>query len=227
MVIPIILLLLMSKRFISRTCRPGHSPILQRNLIPRARLIPTLRLSNLLIPIWSLCIPELAPRRPIGILDAVRAAGTAARAQHPEEAGGEGECHGEPGGDIDAVAERAVDIVFFQGAVECANKGGVEDCACEGERDDEEGGDGGDDGGGYASQAGEESEEADANFDDGGDESDEVGDEHPFGDNAVGVEAVAEGGREELFDVAVVETPDCDGVEPEFVFMRGAVCYVF
>ena len=110
-----------------------------------------MRLSNLLIPIRSLCIPELAPRRPIGILDAIRAARTAARAQHPEEAGGKGECHGEPGGDVDAVAERAVDVVFFEGAVECANEGGVEDCACEGERDDEEGGHGGDDGGGYAS----------------------------------------------------------------------------
>ena len=185
-----------------------------------------MRLSNLLIPIRSLCIPELAPRRPIGILDAIRAARTAARAQHPEEAGGKGECDGEPGGDIDAVAERAVDVVFFEGAVECANKGGVEDCACEGERDDEEGGDGGDDGGGYTSQAGEESKEADANFDDGGDESDEVGNEHPFGDNAVGVEAIAEGGGEELFDVAVVEAPDCDRVEPEFVFMRGAEFYI-
>ena len=120
-----------------------------------------------------------------------------------------------------------MDFVFFEGAVECADKGGVEDCASEGEGDDEEGGDGGDDGGDYASKAGEESEEANADFDDGGDESDEVGDEHPFGDNAVCVEAVAEGGGEECFDVAVVETPDCDRVEPKFILMRGAECNVF
>ena len=150
--IPIILRLLMPKRFISRTCRPGHLPsILQRDLIPRARLIPIMRLSNLLIPIRSLCIPELAPCGPIAILDAIRAARTTARAERPEEAGGKGECNGEPGGDVDAVAERAVDFVFFEGAIERADEGGVEDCACEGEGDDKEGGNGGDDGGGYAS----------------------------------------------------------------------------
>ena len=107
-----------------------------------------MRLSNLLIPIRSLCISGLAPRRPIAVLDAIRAARTAARAQHPEEARGKGECHGQPGCDVDAVAERAVDVVFFEGAIECASKSGVEDCACEGERDDEKGAYGGDDGGG-------------------------------------------------------------------------------
>ena len=142
----------MPKRFISRTGRPGHLPsILQRDLIPRSRFIPIMRLSNLLIPIRSLCIAELAPRRPIAILDAIRAARTAARAERPEEAGGKGECDGEPGGDINAVAERAVDFVFFEGAIEGTDEGGVEDCACEGEGDDEEGGDGGDDGGNHAS----------------------------------------------------------------------------
>ena len=39
----------------------------------------------------------------------------------------------------------------------------------------------------------------------------------------VGVQAVAEGGGEELVDVAVVERPDCNRVEPEFVLVRGAV----
>ena len=152
MFIPILLRLLMPKRFISRTCRPRHLPsILQRDLIPRTSFIPIMRLSNLLIPIRSLCIAELASRRSIAILDAIRAARTAARAERPEEAGGKGECDGEPGGDIDAVAKRAVDFVFFEGAVECADEGGVENCASEGEGDDEEGGDGGDDGGGYAS----------------------------------------------------------------------------
>ena len=110
-----------------------------------------MRLANLFIPIWSLCIAELAPRRAIGVLDAIRAARTAARAERPEEAGAEGECDGEPGGDVDAVAERAVNVIFLESGVECADEGGVEDCACEGEGDDEEGGDGGDDGGSYAS----------------------------------------------------------------------------
>lgn len=141
----------MPKRFISRARRPRYPPILQRNLIPRCRFIPASWLSNLLIPIRSLCIAELAPRRAIGVLDAIRAARTTARAERPEEAGGKGECYGEPSGDVDAVAERAMDVVFFEGGVECAIKGGVEDCACEGESDDEEGGDGGDDGGDEAS----------------------------------------------------------------------------
>ena len=152
MVISIILLLLVSERFISRTCRPGHrSPILQWDLITRSRLVPIMRLANLLIAIWSLCIAELAPRRAIGIFDAVRAARTAARAERPEEAGAKGESDGEPGGNVDAVAERAVNVIFPEGRIECADEGGVEDCACEGEGDDEEGGNGGDDGGGYAS----------------------------------------------------------------------------
>ena len=118
-------------------------------------------------------------------------------------------------------------VIFFEGAIEGANEGGVEDCACKGEGDDEEGGDGGDDRGGYAAQAGEESEEADKDFDNCGDECNDVGDEHPFGYDAVGIEAVAEGGGEELFDVAVIEAPDCDWVEPELVLMWGAVFYVF
>ena len=147
-----ILRLLVPKRFISRTCRPGHLPsILQRDLIPRSHFIPIMRLSNLLIPIRSLCISELASRRPIAILDAIRAARTTTGAERPEEAGGKGERYGEPGGDVDAVAERAVNFVFLEGAVERADEGGVEDCACEREGDDEEGGDGGDDGSDHAS----------------------------------------------------------------------------
>ena len=98
-----------------------------------------MRLANLFIPIRSLCIAELAPRRAIGIFDAIRAARTAARAERPEETGAEGESDGEPGGDVDAVAERAVDVIFLEGGIECADEGGVEDCACEGEGDDKEG----------------------------------------------------------------------------------------
>ena len=149
MIIRIILLLLMPKRFISRARRPRRPSILQRNLKPRSSFIPTMRLSNLLVPIRTLCIPEPTPRRSILILDAIRPARTATRAQRPEEARGKGESHGEPGCDVHAVAERAVDVIFSEGAVEGADEGGVEDCACEGEGDDEEGGDGGDDRGGY------------------------------------------------------------------------------
>ena len=120
-----------------------------------------------------------------------------------------------------------MDIVFREGGVECADEGCVEDCRRESESDDEEGRDGGDDRSGYAAETGEEREETDEDFNDSGDQGDDVGDEHPFSDDAVGVESVAEGGREEGFDVAVVEAPDGDGVEPEFIGVRGAVFYIF
>ena len=120
-----------------------------------------------------------------------------------------------------------MNVVFREGGIEGADEGGVEDCRREGESDDEEGRDGGDDCSSYAAEAGEEREETDEDFNDGGDQGDDVGDEHPFSDDAVGVESVAEGGGEEGFDIAVVEAPDCDRVEPEFVGVRGAVFYIF
>ena len=71
MIVPIILLLLVPKWFISRTRRPRGPPVLQRNLKSRPSLIPSMRLSNLLIPIRALSIPELTPCRPITILNAI------------------------------------------------------------------------------------------------------------------------------------------------------------
>ena len=80
-----------------------------------------------------------------------------------------------------------MDVVFREGGVECADEGGVEDSGCESESDDEEGRDGGDDRSSYAAETGKEREETDEDFNDGGDQGDDVGDEHPFSDDAVGV----------------------------------------
>ena len=122
-----------------------------RRLIPRSTLIrrhairlpPLQRALYPLILIRALLIGVLAPRGSVAVsLDSIAASTAAARAEHPEEARAKGESDGEPGGDVDAVAEMAVDVIFGEGVVKGAGEDGVEDGGREGEGEDEEGGDG-------------------------------------------------------------------------------------
>ena len=116
-----------------------------------------------------------------------------------------------------------MNAVFLQRGVEGAGEGGVEDCGGKGKADDEEAADCADNRGGDAAKAGEEREEADEDFGDRADQSNDVGDEHPLGHGFIGGKACAELFAEELVDARVVEAPDGDGIEPEFVRVRGAV----
>ena len=184
----------MSKRLIRRRSSP---PIIQRHvrgLISRSRLISRLlppasqRTLDPLILIGALLIAIPAPCRPVAVsLDPIAPPATAATAHEPEETGREGKRDAEPDGHIDALAQGAVDVVFLQGVVERGREGGVEDRGREGKGDEEEGTDGRDDRGGQAAETGEEGEDADEDLDNCGDERDDVGDEHPLGDDAVGV----------------------------------------
>ena len=111
---------LMPKRLIRRP--PLLSHIAQRHRMMRIRRLeprPPLELLlrcpipqptpnralHPLILIRRIAMPHAPPARLVAIpLDAVAAAGTAARAEEPEEAGGPGEGDGEPDSDVDAVA---------------------------------------------------------------------------------------------------------------------------
>ena len=182
--------------------RTPHPLVIIRRLLARAPTPAT--------AVFSLVIVTIP-------LDAIAPPAAAAGAEQPEEARGEGEGDAEPGGNVDAVAEGAVDVVFVEGGVEGACEGGVEDGGRKAEGDDEERGDARYDCRGQAAQPGEQREEADEDLDYGGYECHDVADEHPFRDGFVGGEAGAELFAEELVDARVVQAPDFDGVEPEFV----------
>lgn len=206
--------------------------MLCRRLIPAIRLLLSIirqptphRALHPLVIVRTILSTHAPSRGPVAVaLDALAAPGAAARGEEPEEAAGEGERDADPDDDVDLVAERALDVVFLEGGVEGAGESGVEDGACEGEADVEERADAADDGGGQAAPAREEGEEADEDLDDRGDEGDDVGDEHPFGDCAVGVQAVGQLFAEELVDAGVVEAPYVHRVEPELVLVRRAEC---
>ena len=229
-----VLHVLVPERLISRPPVPDIVQRHLRRLIPRPALISLLRRPvalpapqralHPLVLVRALLVPEPAPGGTVAVpLDLVAAPAAAARAEEPEETGGQGEEDAEPDGHVDAVAEGAVDVVFGQRVVEGARQGGVEDGGGEGECDEEEGADGRHDGRCEAAEAGEESEDADEDLGDGADERDEVGDEHPFRNDLVRVQAIAQLFAEELVDAGVVEVPYLHRVEPKLVLMRRAV----
>lgn len=82
--------------------------------------------------------------------DAVAATGTAARAEQPEQSGGPGEKHGQPGDDEHVMAEGTVDVVILESLVESSGECGVEDGDGQGEGEDKDAADRGDDGRGQA-----------------------------------------------------------------------------
>lgn len=69
------------------------------------------------------------------------AAGAAARGDNPEEAAGEGEGDGQPGGDVDVLSHGALDAVVLEGLVEGAFQDGEEGGGRDGGGGDEEEGD--------------------------------------------------------------------------------------
>lgn len=90
------------------------------------------------------------------------------------------------------MADRAVNVVFFQRSIEGAREGGIEYCGGQGKTQDEEAADGRHNRCGKTTPAAEEGEKADKNLDGGGDDGDDVGDKHPFGHSSVGFEAIVE-----------------------------------
>lgn len=166
--------------------------------------------------------PLVCPFLPrlVAILDPIAPSRTAARAKQPKKTGAEGEGHSQPDGDIHAVTERAMDVVFLQCLVEAPHQGGVEYCGGQSEGDQEQATDGGDNSGGKATEAAEESKDTDQDFDNGCNDCDNVGDEHPFGGLLISMKTTAELFTEELVDVGVVQAPNLDGIEPELVLAR-------
>lgn len=139
--------------------------------------------------------------RSIAVLDLVAPARAAARAEQPEEASAERKCHGQPDDHIHLSSQRAADIVFLKCFVESSKQNRVEDGSSQGESEQEEAADDGDDSRDQTPDTAEEGEDSDEDFNDGGNNSDDVGDEHPFGGNAVRVQAITELLAEQLVDI--------------------------
>lgn len=119
-----------------------------------------------------------------------------------------------------------MDIVFSQSAVESASQGGVEDCRCKGESDDEERGDGADDSRSHATQSAEERKESNEDLDDGGDQSDDVGDEHPLGHSLVRIQPSLQLLAKELVHTRIIQTPHINRIKPKFIRMRRTKCNI-
>lgn len=218
----------MSERLVRRPVIPDVIQWHVRRLIAWPALISLLsapqRTLHSFILVGALLVPELASCRSVTVsLNPVAPSAAAARAEEPEEARGEGEGDADPHRDVNVVAEGAVDVVFRQRVVEGARQRGVEDRGREGEGEEEEGADGRDDGRREATEAGEKRQDADEDLGDGADERDEVGDEHPFRNDPIRVQAVTELFTEQLVNAGVIETPYVDRIEPELVRVWRAV----
>ena len=116
-----------------------------------------------------------------------------------------------------------MDIVLGQSIVEGAREHGVENSTRERERHVEKGAEGANDGCGEAAQSGEQGEEANQDFNNRGNQSNNVGNEHPFCSCLVCGEAIAELWTKELVHAGIVQAPDFDWIEPEFIGVRRAV----
>lgn len=120
------------------------------------------------------------------------------------------------------MADRGVNVVFFQRSIEGSGEGGIEYCGSQGEAHDEEATDGRHNRCRKTTPAAEEGEKADKNLDNGGDDGNDVGDKHPFGHLSVSFEASCEFLAEELIRSCLIEAPYVDRVEPKFICMLGA-----
>ena len=163
---------------------------------------------------------------------------TAAHAEEPEQSGAAGEGHGHPGDRVHAPAERGLDSVWLERAIEDASHCRVDARRHAGGDEREESADlqrgpcqsgsheqavvpgpgrthPRDDGGDETAPAAEDGKEANDQLEHGGDEGGDVDDEHPLGYDAVDVDAVAQSLGDGILGGAVVQAPHLDGVEVE------------
>lgn len=130
--------IIVPERLIGRSPAPhiGQRHLIVRLLVPRPALEspsfgrtisgPQGALDPLVL--IRILVPEILPRRSVTVAsDPVAPSRATARAEEPEEAGGEGEEHAEPDGDIDVTAEGAMNVVSLEGAVEGARENRIED----------------------------------------------------------------------------------------------------
>jgi hypothetical protein len=185
---------------------------------------PHVRTPHPLIRIRRLLCPRLTTSASaVGVSVIGTPAAAAANGQQPEEAGGGGECAGEPGNCEGGAGDGGGDAVLvFQVVVKCGSEdeedGGREDCSAE----VGDGGGAGKEGGEERAPAGEDGREANQDGEAGCGEGGGV--EHEHG-GVVGVEASRERVGEVVVggDAGAVQAPDLDGVEPEVGFGIGAV----
>lgn len=151
-----------------------------------------------------------------------RATGAAARADDPEQTGGEREGDGQPGGCKHVLPHGALDAVGAELLVEHGSQDG-EECRGGGRSGcDEEERHTGDQTGDAATPAAADSEETDDQLDNGGDEGDDIGDKHPLGNTLVGGQGLANAVGKLALNAGALQTPDFEGVEVESGLGLGA-----
>lgn len=227
-------LLSMAERLIGCPPLAAHGPELMSVVCLVVGQSPLKGTAHPLVIIGHLLPPEEATTTTLLValgfivvaFDPITPPAAAARAEQPEQPRRHGEDDPQPGGHIDVLPQRAVDVILVQGGVETPGEGGIQNGGRQGKREDEETRHDRHDGGEQAAQTTEEGEKTDEDLDDGGDERDHVGDEHPLGHGAVGVEPGFQLLAEELVHAGVVQPPDVDRVEPELVRVRGAEGHV-
>jgi len=144
-----------------------------------------------------------------------RAAGAAARADNPEQTGGEREGDGQPSGCKHVLSHGALDAVGAELLVEHGSQDGKE-CGRGGrssgsEKERNTGNQTGD----AATPATADSEETNDQLDNGGDKGNDIGDKHPLGHALVGGQGLANAVGKLALNASALQAPDFEGVEVE------------
>lgn len=152
-----------------------------------------------------------------------RSAGAAAHTESPEDGGSEREGDGDPGCDINVLAESQLNTVRVQGLSKATTEDRENHCRSDGGGGGEEETDQSEDGGDTAAPSAADSKETNENFDDGDNERDQVCNEHPLGHILVDVDDLVIVVRQFLLNAGAVQAPNSERVEVELGLRLGAL----